>query len=138
MKRFLLCFALFCSLSFVAHADEALREAQTRLKEDGFFFGEPNGEAGSETGAAISRYQIRHGLQITGQLDAPTAKALGVTAVAARATPAPVGSEAWRRLRKMDERFLKRLNDGEIRPPAPAPGVPAGGRERSCRLAAIR
>lgn len=104
-----------------ASADNNVRAAQDRLKEGGFYFGELNGIYDSETAAAVTRYQIRYGLQISGQLDADTAKALNVS-VAKPATansPMPQGeSETWRRLRKSDKQFLENLNRGKI--PAPA------------------
>jgi hypothetical protein len=66
MKRLLLLLLALtvCGIAS-ASADENVRAAQTRLKEGGFFFGEPNGTYNSETAAAVSRYQIRNGLQIT-------------------------------------------------------------------------
>jgi peptidoglycan hydrolase-like protein with peptidoglycan-binding domain len=121
MKRlFLSLLALaLCGVASVS-ADENVRAAQVRLKEGGFYFNEPTGTYDSETAAAVSRYQIRNGLQITGQLDAATSKSLGVAAAAASAAPAPQNDpDSWRRLRKTDERFLKRMNAGAK--PAPAP-----------------
>ncbi|MFN2475635.1 MAG: peptidoglycan-binding protein [Chthoniobacterales bacterium] len=117
MKRILSLVAalVICGIAS-ATADDNIRAAQARLKEGGFFFGETNGQYNSETAAAVSRYQIRNGLQITGQLDAATAKALGVSpASSASAAPAG-GAEAWQRLRKPDQQFLQR----QSAPPAPA------------------
>lgn len=108
-----------CSLA-IAWADDAVREAQARLKDGGFYFGETNGAYDSETAAAVSRFQIRRGLQITGKLDAETAKALGVTAAPAQTSPAPSDAETWRRLRQADEQFLSKVNSGEIPPPRAA------------------
>ena len=111
-----------------------MREAQVRLKEKGFYFGETNGEYSSETAAAVSRFQIRQGLQITGQLDAETSKSLGVAAVAAQTSPAPSSdADTWRRLRRADEQFLSKLNAGEI--PAPRePGAEENGADKDKRL----
>lgn len=108
MKRILA--ALFASTLFVsaAFADENVRAAQTRLKEAGFYFGEASGTFDNETSAAISRYQIRNGLQITGQLDAQTAKSLGMTAAAAPSPAAAPDSGSWQRLRKTDRQFIER------------------------------
>lgn len=118
MKRFTILLLFFCTVGSLL-ADDAVREAQVRLKEKGFYFGETNGEYSSETAAAVSRYQIRQGLQITGQLDAATSKSLGVAAIAARTSPAPSSdADTWRRLRRADEQFLTKLNAGEIRPPS--------------------
>ncbi|HEX8281079.1 MAG TPA: peptidoglycan-binding domain-containing protein, partial [Chthoniobacterales bacterium] len=74
---------IFCSAVQLFAADENVRAVQTRLKEGGFYFGDINGEYTSETAAAVTRYQIRNGLQISGKVDEPTAKALGVSATRA-------------------------------------------------------
>jgi hypothetical protein len=132
MKRFFSLVAAFviCGIA-TATADENIRAAQARLKDGGFYFGEPNGQYNSETAAAVSRYQIRNGLQITGQLDAATAKALGVasagnTPAAPAAAPGP---ETWQRLRKPDQQFLQRQSaaptpvKAKTRAVAPPPAV---------------
>jgi len=61
------------------HADDQLRTVQQTLKDQGFYYGEVDGEEGSETNAAIRRYQIRNGLQVTGKLNTETAAALGLS-----------------------------------------------------------
>jgi hypothetical protein len=128
MKRFfsLLAALAICGIA-TASADDNIRAAQTRLKEGGFYFGAMNGEYNSETAAAVSRYQIRNGLQITGQLDAATAKALGV-APAGNASAEPAGgAETWQRLRKPDQQFLQRQSAAPTPPktkPRPVPAQP--------------
>jgi peptidoglycan hydrolase-like protein with peptidoglycan-binding domain len=117
MKRFLFLLLAFgiCGVAPV-RADENIRALQTRLKERGFYFGEANGSFDSETAAALTRFQIRNGLEISGQLDAPTAKSLGVTPAAApQAAAGKPASEAgtWQRLRRTDERFLRNLDQRE-------------------------
>lgn len=69
-------------------ADDLTRSIQQRLKDQGFFYGEVNGQSGDETSAAIRRYQIRHGLKVTGQLNDETLRALGMARNSA-ARPAP-------------------------------------------------
>ncbi len=108
-------------------ADDSVSAAQTRLKDGGFYFGETNGEYDSETAAAVSRYQIRNGLPITGQLDAETVKALGVPSPN-EAPSNSGGPDTWRRLRKADQQFLKKLNAGQIAPPAAADDTSAAAR----------
>lgn len=89
-------------------ADDNIRAVQTKLKNDGFYFGEVDGAASSDLSAAITRYQIRNGLQITGNLNAETSKALGVKAEASAQPPAaPPSSETWQKLRKTDAKFLE-------------------------------
>ncbi len=129
MKRLLFAFlAIVLTGTSALAADENVRAAQTRLKNDGFYFGEATGVVDSDTSSAISRYQIRNGLPITGQLDAETAKALGVTAAATTGKAAAPDSESWRRLRKSDRQFLERLETtrpggkaGRSAPAQPAP-----------------
>ena len=119
MKRFVISLCLLCCCS-LAVAEEDIRAVQARLKADGFYFGVEDGVYSSDTAAAVSRFQIRRGLPISGQLDAETSKALGLAAApTATATPSKKG-EVWRHLRKSDQQFLEKLNRGEIQPP---PGV---------------
>ncbi len=66
MNRFVLpLFAITCSLIASVSADDNVRAVQTKLKEDGFYFGEVDGALSSDFSAALTRYQIRNGLQIT-------------------------------------------------------------------------
>lgn len=132
MKRVFLTFLALgiCGLGTLL-ADDNVRAVQTRLKGGGFYFGELNGEYNSETAAAVSRYQIRNGLPISGQLDAETAKALGVAA--GTTVPSnPEAADTWRRLRKTDQQFLQKLNNGKIPPPSPKPKTaPASATDRA-------
>ena len=75
------------SLVLVASADELIKNAQTQLKEEGFFPGEVTGVNSPETVAAIKRFQIRNGLENSGKLDSATLEALGL---ADNSTPALV------------------------------------------------
>lgn len=118
MNRFSLCF-LAVTLGAVSclHADDTIKAVQTRLKTGGFYFGEINGRNDSDTAAAITRYQIRNGLQITGKLDAATRQALGVAAGEPEVPLRGFGEEAWRSLRKSDQEYLKRLADEDAAAP---------------------
>ncbi len=124
MKR-LLWFGLTLAISIASLlADETVAAVQKRLEKAGFYRGKTTGIYDSETSAAVTRYQIRSGLPITGKLDAQTLKALGVPpGNIATAEPSPV-SGTWRRLRNGDMQFLKKLNAGEIAPPK-APPAPS-------------
>ena len=84
---FLTALILFVGWS-LAWADSAVQSAQQKLKDGGFYYGEINGQKDAETAAAIRRYQIRNGLQITGELNPETLRSLGVTSKPA-STPAP-------------------------------------------------
>jgi peptidoglycan hydrolase-like protein with peptidoglycan-binding domain len=59
--------------------DEQTRALQERLREEGFYYGEVDGHGGDETSAAIRRYQIRHGLHVTGQVNDETLRSLGMS-----------------------------------------------------------
>ena len=124
MKRsfFALVFVNLCCLASI-FADESVRAAQTRLRMEGFYFGDADGAYNSETAAAVTRYQIRHGLSITGKLDSPTAQALGVSALPSpsEAPPASVAG-AWHRLRNGDIQFLPAKDKVTPAVSSPAPG----------------
>lgn len=127
MKKILLGLLVVGFSLIAARADETVRAAQKRLATEGSYHGDATGTYDSETAAAVTRYQIRHGLTISGKLDDATTQALGITAApkeAAGAEPAPV-SGTWRRMRDGDMQFLKKLNAGAIAPPKPAVKVAA-------------
>ena len=50
-------------------ADQTIRSLQQTLKDQGFYYGAVTGDKSAETTAAIRRYQIRNGLQLTGELN---------------------------------------------------------------------
>jgi len=85
MNRKLLVTALvFLAAASFAWADTAIESAQQKLKDDGFYYGEINGKKDADTTAAIRRYQIRNGFQITGELNAETLQSLGLKSKPAR------------------------------------------------------
>lgn len=122
---------LALALSLAATATEQVRDVQTELKTQGFYYGDVNGENTSETIAAIRRYQIRNGLEVTGTLSKETLDALGIRGASARepapphpSTPAPRPRATPRRVEpveKSDKDFLRRE---ETRAPAPQPPPP--------------
>jgi peptidoglycan hydrolase-like protein with peptidoglycan-binding domain len=75
MKRALL-FLTVLSLAMLARADEQTQEVQQALKDQGFYYGTVDGQPGPETDAAVRRYQIRQGLEVTGKLDTETLSSL--------------------------------------------------------------
>lgn len=90
MKR--IWFGLFAFLLLGAgslRADQTTAAVQQALKDQGFYYGSTTGKKDADTTAAIRRYQIRNGLQITGEIDAETLRSLGVGGTVPRATPAP-------------------------------------------------
>src|SRR6267143_1235472 len=70
--------ALFLFLALVnsARADDKIAGIQQSLKDQGFYYGEISGEKNADTTAAIRRYQIRNGLQVTGELNDETLRTL--------------------------------------------------------------
>src|SRR6266853_1865196 len=148
MKKLLPLLAAGLALSTNVFADDRLRDVQTELKTQGFYYGDINGQNTSETTAAIRRFQIRNGLEVTGSLNDETMKSLGIgVAPAARAPQAqaapkpPVNLRRDRPVDESDKSFLRREEEkqrgAEPAPPiadeppsAPAPRTvpgPAGG-----------
>ena len=64
------------ALAQLTRADSTVQEAQQELKEQGYYFGQVNGDKDADTIAAIRRFQIRSGLPITGELDEQTLRTL--------------------------------------------------------------
>jgi peptidoglycan hydrolase-like protein with peptidoglycan-binding domain len=87
-RKLILTTVFFLALGSIAWADRAIESAQQKLKDEGFYYGEINGQKDADTTAAIRRYQIRNGMRITGELDTDTQRALGLTSKPAT-TPAP-------------------------------------------------
>jgi peptidoglycan hydrolase-like protein with peptidoglycan-binding domain len=124
-------------LGSAVFANDQIRNVQTELKALGFYYGEVNGQANSETTAAIRRYQIRNGLEVTGSLDEETLAAIGIgakkspaptaPAPVAKAPPAapkpPVDLRREPSAEESDRNFLRRE---ESRAGTPDGGAPAG------------
>lgn len=105
------CFAFLAFLlagASMLRADQTTSMVQQALKEQGFYYGDANGEKTADTTAAIRRYQIRNGLQITGEIDAETLRSLGVGTGTARATITPQPSAA------PQEEIARRDNDAPL------------------------
>ncbi|MDD5350260.1 MAG: peptidoglycan-binding domain-containing protein [Chthoniobacteraceae bacterium] len=85
MNKLLLLSALAVTLAApLAQADDAVRNAQTTLRDTGFYTGPVDGELNDATKAALRRYQIRNQMEPSGELTAETSAAL-----AKEASPAP-------------------------------------------------
>lgn len=90
---------IFLGAVTLVRADDTIAGAQQALKDQGFYYGEITGNKNPDTAAAIRRYQIRNGLQVTGDLDAETMRSLGANASeptqpAAKYPPSPRPSAA--------------------------------------------
>lgn len=97
MKRLLLVSAALFTLAQPARAaDEELRRVQQALRDQGFFYGQADGNNTDETSQAIRRFQIRNALPVTGRLDAATKQAItsGVDAARPPKSNAPTQAPA--------------------------------------------
>ena len=116
-----------------------MREVQTKLSDQGFYFGEIDGAYSSDLSAALSRYQIRNGLPITGQLDVETSKALGAKpAVGPSTATTEQSSETWRRLRKREGRTLTKAGETSSPTDNETPATRTETRPRSAFAAKTR
>jgi peptidoglycan hydrolase-like protein with peptidoglycan-binding domain len=87
MKTKLFCALATLALAVSSSADDQVRNVQTQLKNQGFYYGEIDGQSGPEMASAIRRYQIRNGLEVTGTLTQETLAALGMVAAAPKQSP---------------------------------------------------
>jgi peptidoglycan hydrolase-like protein with peptidoglycan-binding domain len=78
---------IFVGSLMLARADQMIESVQQTLKNQGFYYGEITGETSADLTAAIRRYQIRNGLQVSGELNHETLQSLGVNS-SASAQPA--------------------------------------------------
>jgi peptidoglycan hydrolase-like protein with peptidoglycan-binding domain len=84
-------------------ADDNVRAVEEKLRDGDFYSGEIDGAYSSQLAAALTRYQIRKGLAVTGQLDVDTSIALGAKPAVSTGTTAPeASSETWRQLRRRE------------------------------------
>ena len=58
--------------------DSTVSQVQAALAREGYYRGAIDGSVGPATRNAIRRYQSRHGLEVTGQIDRPVIEALGL------------------------------------------------------------
>ena len=99
------------------NADPKIAAVQQALKSHVLYLGEITGEMDNATAAAITRFQARRGLEVTGELNEETMQALGLDAVPpvppATSERSSARPEPWRALRDQDNEFLKQLNSAE-------------------------
>lgn len=79
MKSFFHVCVLLVLAAVTALADPAIATAQQKLKKMGYYQGGIDGEYGSQTAAAIRRYQLAENLRVTGDLTPQTMDRLGIT-----------------------------------------------------------
>jgi peptidoglycan hydrolase-like protein with peptidoglycan-binding domain len=97
MKRLQLCLVVTLCAAGLVRADQSIRSLQEALKDQGFYYGTVTGEKSAETTAAVRRYQIRNGLQVTGEINDETLRALNSSsnsvAATSRANSKPVAPQ---------------------------------------------
>jgi peptidoglycan hydrolase-like protein with peptidoglycan-binding domain len=69
---------IFMGSMMLMRADQLVESVQQALKDEGFYYGEVNGDMNANLTAAIRRYQIRNGLQVSGELNDETLRSLGI------------------------------------------------------------
>src|SRR5262245_34961669 len=69
---------IFMGSMMLMRADPLVESVQQALKDEGFYYGEVNGDVNANLTAAIRRYQIRNGLQVSGELNDETLRSLGI------------------------------------------------------------
>ena len=77
---------IFMGSMMLMRADQLVESVQQALKDEGFYYGEVNGDMNANLTAAIRRYQIRNGLQVTGELNDETLRSLGIKSSGSVAT----------------------------------------------------
>ena len=83
MKRAILHLVVTLCVIGSVRADQTVQSVQQALKDQGFYYGNVTGEKSAETTAAVRRYQIRNGLQVTGEINPETLRSLNVSSNAA-------------------------------------------------------
>lgn len=84
---------LFLLIPLACLQADTVSDVQNRLKRLGFYDGTVDGQMGSQTSAAIRRYQLAENLKVTGELNPQTLKSLGLSA-APPAKPSTFGKPA--------------------------------------------
>ena len=87
MKRTILQLVVALCVVGSMRADQTIQSVQQALTDQGFYYGNVTGEKSAETTAAIRRYQIRNGLQVTGEINSETFRSLNVSSNLASSRP---------------------------------------------------
>lgn len=101
------------------HADEQTKQIQSALKDAGFYYGAVDGAGGDETTAALRRYQIRNGLEVTGSATAETLASLKIQGTPAGPLPDKI----------VPTPPVEAADPGEVTPPFPPPDAFVGPNE---------
>src|SRR5690349_10069478 len=93
MKRTIVYFVVALCVTGSVSTDQTVQSVQQALKDQGFYYGNVTGENSAETTAAIRRYQIRNGLQVTGKMNPEMLRSLNVNSNSA-ASPQSISKPA--------------------------------------------
>src|SRR5437588_92568 len=122
MKRRIVYFIVALFVMGAARADQTVQSVQQALKDQGFYYGNVTGDKSSETTAAVRRYQIRNGLQVTGEMDPQTLHSLNVnsnSAASSQSTSKPaVAQQNTNTVRPVE---TPRLDQNSVQQPPNAP-----------------
>jgi peptidoglycan hydrolase-like protein with peptidoglycan-binding domain len=114
---------IFLGSMMLTRADQLVERVQQVLKDQGFYYGEVTGEMNANVTAAIRRYQIRNGLQVSGDLSSETLQSLGIdSSGSARSATKPAAPSPAAPLKPDEQSPSDRAN---VTPPPPA--QPFGG-----------
>jgi peptidoglycan hydrolase-like protein with peptidoglycan-binding domain len=119
-RRLLVTTLFFLTIWSSARADQTVATVQQKLKDQGFYYGEITGQKDTETTAALRRYQIRNGLQITGEVNAETQRSLGLSSQPAPTPPRPSNSPVPDRSRSDDRSHGPKETTVPPQPPQPS------------------
>jgi peptidoglycan hydrolase-like protein with peptidoglycan-binding domain len=95
MKRTAVHLVVALCVAGLVHADQTIQTIQSvqqALTDQGCYYGNVTGDKSAETTAAIRRYQIRNGLQVTGDINPETLRLLNVNSKSA--SPSPPASKS--------------------------------------------
>ena len=103
-----------------ARADQTVQSVQQALKDQGFYYGNATGQKSAETTAAVRRYQIRNGLQVTGEMNPETLRSLNLNSnVAASSQSKPaVAQQNTNAVRPVE---TPRVDQNSVQQPPSAP-----------------
>ena len=125
MKRTIAHLLVALVLAGFVRADQTIQSVQQTLKDQGFYYGNVTGDKSAETTAAIRRYQIRNGLQVTGEINPETLSSLNVNSNQAASSqpaskPAVTQIAGSRQIRLSPVPPINRCRAGLVRvPPLP-------------------
>lgn len=116
---------IFIGSTMLIRADQLVENVKQALKDQGFYYGEINGERNANLSAAIRRYQIRNGLQVSGELNSETLQSLGInSSTSARPATKPASPNSGEPAKPRERPFNETANAGASPPIRPFANTP--------------